>query len=634
MTVLKFLHDWEKNNYKVWIDMLNKNLDINFDTLSKDFKVVDNSIFWIDNIQKTLFNSTNTIFKEGLEKNILVYPLIDQLKYLLNQKLGVFRHNLLPFISTGYILTTVLINKKEYKLLRVAGKSMLPSNYAIFAIIPDSVEGNVVIIPNVDECEIIKYFFTHGYNTIELNGNIVISPKKTVPVFFVIGMYKNKKWQIEMVPFGIKNEEIRTVFLNSLIHARTRKTINLVEHNAKLLPLREILDISNPKISYCLNFISNIDNLKSWGHRSGWPDVLHLMNSISNKKGKPLMVVDTIEDLFSWRVLEQEKCKHKNVYYNSKSHMISWSDVKIKGSSHIARLPDSTIVIYNNGWTTEGTPTEEEFETLVSIKEQEISVPWIGFWHNPQEMPTWFDGCHSPEEILKRDFMKRSLKSCLGIITLSNHLGNWLKINIPKATKTTVPIYSLVHPTEIPELNFNFDKFLANPNKLLIQIGYWLRHRTAINHITGFKGDEEIYKRVWLYGAKHALDLLDEECEFEGTSADFEGVYIDRVDNDQYDRLFVNNIVFLKIFKSSANNAIIECMARNTPVIVNRDPAIVEYLGIDYPLFYDTLEEAQAMIFDFDLIKKAHNYMLSEKLLEKVKFEPFLTGFRDIINSL
>lgn len=634
MAEINFLRGWEKRNYHRWIDKLNTALKIKLENLQEDFVVSDHPDFWVEQIQLSLYGQTGTIYHDGLKKNILTVPLLSQLKYLLRNKMLVYRHNLLPYTSSGYILTKVLVGKNEYMLYRVVVNGALPSGTAIFAIIPEHIDGIIATIPNATEARVNQYFATQFPQINEVNGITMISAENTVPTYFSIGYYRKGNWHLDQIPFMPRHESIRIVMLESVIRSRV-KSVDLVKHRATFTtPLSEILDHSNPRLPFCLSFISNFENLKSWGHRSGWPDVLRCMNTISNPRGTPLLVVDIIEDIFSWRVLEQERYKQKHVHYNGRSYMIPWSSVKIKDTLHIVRLDDGTILNFKGEWTKHGAPTPEEYDTLMEIKKQEIVVPWIGFWHNPQGMPVWFDGCHSPEEILKRDFMKKSLRNCRGILTLSKYLRDWLRENIPKNSSYTVPVHDLIHPTEIPDLQFDIAKFRANPHKLLIQVGYWLRHRTAINHLTGFHHGEEIYKRVWLYGAKHALDLIPEECDAEGTSDDFSGVYIERVENDQYDRMFTNNLIFLKILKSSANNAIVECMARNTPVVVNRDPAIVEYLGEKYPLFYDTLEQAQTMIFDFDLIEQAHRYMVDNKLSDRVRFENFLQSFREVMLKL
>ena len=49
---------------------------------------------------------------------------------------------------------------------------------------------------------------------------------------------------------------------------------------------------------------------------------------------------------------------------------------------------------------------------------------------------------------------------------------------------------------------------------------------------------------------------------------------IDWVDNQRYDKLLSRNLVFLDLYAASASNVVIECMRRNTPLLVNPLPAV------------------------------------------------------------
>ena len=82
--------------------------------------------------------------------------------------------------------------------------------------------------------------------------------------------------------------------------------------------------------------------------------------------------------------------------------------------------------------------------------------------------------------------------------------------------------------------------------------------------------------------------------------------------NDEYDELLSNNVVFLNLVDASACNTIIECIVRNTPILVNRLPAVVEYLGNDYPLYYNSFEEAYEILSDNDKLLKAHKYLVNK----------------------
>lgn len=104
------------------------------------------------------------------------------------------------------------------------------------------------------------------------------------------------------------------------------------------------------------------------------------------------------------------------------------------------------------------------------------------------------------------------------------------------------------------------------------------------------------------------------------------------VDNDEYDDLLSRNVVFLNLVECSAANTIIECIIRDTPIILNRLPAVVEYLGEDYPLYYDKIDEIGDLLQD-DKIREAHHY-LSTRDKSTLSIDNFLQLFRDRVYPL
>jgi hypothetical protein len=102
---------------------------------------------------------------------------------------------------------------------------------------------------------------------------------------------------------------------------------------------------------------------------------------------------------------------------------------------------------------------------------------------------------------------------------------------------------------------------------------------------------------------------------------DSETDILDYKNDSEYVNLFTNNIIFGHYIDCSASNTILECILYNTPIIVNNHPAIVEYLGIDYPLYYSELnyDSKYRFVLDFTLddIYNAHLYLLN---LDKTKF--------------
>lgn len=84
---------------------------------------------------------------------------------------------------------------------------------------------------------------------------------------------------------------------------------------------------------------------------------------------------------------------------------------------------------------------------------------------------------------------------------------------------------------------------------------------------------------------------------------------LEGLDDEAYDALLCENIVFLRLYDASACNTLIECVVRNTPILINRLPAVEEVLGKDYPLYYSSLAEALAKSRRYDLVADAHRYL-------------------------
>jgi hypothetical protein len=89
------------------------------------------------------------------------------------------------------------------------------------------------------------------------------------------------------------------------------------------------------------------------------------------------------------------------------------------------------------------------------------------------------------------------------------------------------------------------------------------------------------------------------------------------LDNKEYDRILTENIVFIYLVDASAVNTLLECVIRNTPIIVNKIPAVVEVLGEKYPL-YITLNEC---LDYYDINRQVNNFLKdTKKILSAYKY--------------
>jgi hypothetical protein len=167
------------------------------------------------------------------------------------------------------------------------------------------------------------------------------------------------------------------------------------------------------------------------------------------------------------------------------------------------------------------------------------------------------------------------------------------------------------HPTEDCVRKFDIDHFLNSSNTKLISIGHWMRKLESFSLI------ECNYEKIMLVGPFH--NKINYQNDNSITYKNF-------VTNDIYDNLLSKNLVFIDLYDSSANNVVIECIVRNNPLLVNKLPGAVEYLGEKYPLFFENIEEASIKISNKNLIKDSYHYLRSMNK-DFLKIENFISEF-------
>ena len=83
---------------------------------------------------------------------------------------------------------------------------------------------------------------------------------------------------------------------------------------------------------------------------------------------------------------------------------------------------------------------------------------------------------------------------------------------------------------------------------------------------------------------------------------------------EEYDDLIQSSILVMPLFDAAANNSILECIISNTPIFVTRCYGTVEYLGSEYPMFFDGINELNILLSDrqkvFELYKITHEYLM------------------------
>jgi hypothetical protein len=293
------------------------------------------------------------------------------------------------------------------------------------------------------------------------------------------------------------------------------------------------------------------------------------------------------------------------------------------------------------------------YNALLTANVIPYKKPWMGFIHHT------FDQTYSSYncvELFKNPNFIKSLKYCVCLFVLTKYLADELNIYLEKYN---IPVEVLTHPTEFVNNKFTLAKWNNNTNKKVISIGAWLRNPYAIYDLPLYNDN---IKKVSLKGKfmennflsnKITIQIDDNVIESNESvsrpelcrSTNDKNKYIqyllnsidnkyknvniiNYLDNNEYDKLLSENIVFLNLIDASAVNTIIECIIRNTVIFVNRIPPTEEILGKDYPGLYNNLYECSTFILDFEHIKKTYIY-LTKMNKEKYKLDYFINSFQN-----
>ena len=513
-----------------------------------------------------------------------------------------FQHLLVHFHSTREILNITCNDIFETNLQKSVPKLIetIQNNYPKINTVVNLSENRVLQIYNKLQT-IVK---ERGYNDFRCVDDVDLKHKLVNVVnFFITGDFDS------CYSYGLCEKMFQSTFNYSeewkwIIHDWQDKTDRHSEEETQY---------SNPNGLFNIHYMPQAD--KSGAHRSGWQYVYNEIAKLHND--------------------------------NSNLYLDLYLDRTFHWKKDILKMVD--IIPYHN--------------------------PWVGFIHHTFDQT--FSTYNNTVMFQNPDFIT-SLSSCKGIFVLSEYLKQEIEV-IFKQLNLKIPIYVFTHPTEtknIPE--FTLQKFYDNPDKKIVHIGGWLRNIFAfyqlsipnkitfsnqtnaslfhrlISLFTKSSKEHHTLRKVALKGKgmnnyypsndlfpfnqtqkylnitddtnkycsqnngelknnwhRHLYDYLQKICN----SVDI----IEALTNEEYDDLLTKNIVFIKLVDASTVNTILECIVRNTPIIVNPHPAVIELLGDDYPLYM--LESETILKYNEKHVKDAYIKM------KKMKKESYEIGF-------
>ena len=249
-----------------------------------------------------------------------------------------------------------------------------------------------------------------------------------------------------------------------------------------------------------------------------------------------------------------------------------------------------------------------------------INKTWFGIVHCTENTPPYLECINTSNLFNRNSHFLQNIQNCLFLIGLSPNVVDYLKLKFNELN-IKIEVYLLKHPIDFEENipSFSIDKYIHNDNKKIIQIGQQLRKMTSI-----YKLNIKYHNKLWLTGTKNfknIINIFHKEMKYLNVQNidinDIEMKYTNTF--EEYDNLLSENIVFIDLFDAAANNTILECILRRTPIIVNKLPATIYYLGEDYPLFFNNIDDIPNLL-NIKNIEKAHIYLDNIKLTDTKEF--------------
>lgn len=220
--------------------------------------------------------------------------------------------------------------------------------------------------------------------------------------------------------------------------------------------------------------------------------------------------------------------------------------------------------------------------TFDGVTPTAYTLPWTGFLHHPFDTPAV---TNTVKDLISKEAFILSLPHCKCLFTMSTRLAQQVTTWLEQSATTVPPVVVVKHPTQLYDVpRFSIDLWRAAINdgtSRVVQIGAWLRVINAVAQL-------QTQHTKTILCAPHTEVMCRPGSDHAYSDPNIPGVTILETMSDvEYDTLLSSNVVFLRLHDAVAVNTILECIARNTPIIVNRLPAVEEYLGADYPGLYE-----------------------------------------------
>lgn len=246
------------------------------------------------------------------------------------------------------------------------------------------------------------------------------------------------------------------------------------------------------------------------------------------------------------------------------------------------------------------------FDNLKVLK----GKPWMGIVHFPTHGAPLLHPEINSINVVKKINSSEYKDHCNGLIVLTNKAKETL------SKFTDIPIYRLWHPKFVGKNTFDITSYFRNPI---------IRHpgKAYRDFCPYFKFNTKLKKEIHIEPQNKWL--INQTLELSGELVD-DSVSIKTkfLKEKKYIKNLTTSIGFGYWFDCEASNSILEHLMTHTPIIANRLPSIVEYLGKHYPMYYDDIKiDPDKFLLDKKFIKEVSSYLKDRSSKKRFTVENF-----------
>ena len=244
---------------------------------------------------------------------------------------------------------------------------------------------------------------------------------------------------------------------------------------------------------------------------------------------------------------------------------------------------------------------------------------WIGFVHSAISGQPGRQQDYTLDNLLKHQSFVAAQDKCKALIVLTDHTRNYLRKQI------NIPIFKIDHPKFYTGKTFDVDRYISAPR--LRHSGFELRDVAKF-----FTAKTSIAKDIYI-GHMHNYDLIKRELSYHSISPKQCGVnaVYEFLNNKQYADQLISTIGFSCYYDCAASNAILEHIMSHSPLVVNRIPPIVEYLGEDYPMYYENISHnLDQHLLDKKFIQETSDYLKQRSQKKEFTIEYFCESINNL----